>query len=489
MFDISDYISNLKRILIFFLSIYLSYIIANLYLAIDIIIFIKVSIGIIVALLFLWLSCMMSIENLIVIIILFLPFPVFIHVGKDLGTTNIVMIYTIFSIYWVRKFLNKEPIFNDRPLFNIAMLILLFYIISFINTPPELYNRALRKTSILVSCILLFYLIVNNIKSERAISKIVDTIVIISFIEALIILAQLFFPKQSSFLQFFSPAGRRLISVTTEGKRLAGTFGFDYGASAVFFSICIFIQIFWVQILKDSSKRMLYFLCMATSFIAVISTGSRVGIVGLFGGILFMMIFYWKYFNFRNLIIVFSLFIILFFGTTTFLARYSPDVANLYDRFVKRKVDITQRSASWNYVMINVKKHPWIGNGVATSYKNRVSILGGRHYILGRKRYAPHNLLLACLQGIGILGTFWFVTFLGGVFWKSYISIVNSNDSEIKLISMILLGAFVVFLTTQIVTNFLRHSNLQQFVWAVMALLISASEIAKNKKSKELIIF
>ena len=484
MKNLNDFILNFRGIFLLLFVMFISYTVANIFLSMELNDFLKKFLIIVICILFLKVAASTSMENLVILLILMLPFPIFINIGsKDVGTTNTLAIYLVFIIYVVRKIIRKEPIFSDRPLFYMVLFLIVAYVVSFANTPWFARESALRRFSVFISCIIIFYLVINDVKTKKTIVRIIDAMSVASFLEAIVVIYQLLFPTKSSFLQIF---GTKVIDLdqrysALENLRIAGTFGFDYEIVSEFFAINILIHFFIIQKLKKSFKRKLYIMNLAFLVVAMISTGTRGGIIALFAVIMLVSFFAKKNLKItKNFILIFTLGT-LFFGTIFFFSENIPYLKNLYERFTKTEfqgIVPDTRIVVWKVVLPIIMENPWIGHGPQA--------IGDAKLV----RYAnPHSMYLYYLFNIGIIGTVGVLCFFGAVFWRGYATIKRHCDNEIVFLTIVLIGAFMVFVVDEYKISYQRHSNMQQFVWIIFALIVSLSRVAGSGNGDDSKIF
>ena len=381
-------------------------------------------------------------------------------------------------IYVVSKIIKKESIFSDMPLFYIVLFLIVAYVVSFANTPWFARESALRRFSIFISCVMVFYIVINSIRSKKAIIRTIDVITVACFLEALVVIYQLMFPTKSGFLQFF---GSRVVDLdqrysSLEKLRIVGTFGFDFGTVSEFFAMNIALQFFRIQTLNKSLKRRSYIICLLVTIIALVATGTRGGIMAMFLGMLITMFMAKKYLSFtKNFFLVFIVGVLLFSIMIVF-AENLPYVANLYERFIGTEfqgVVPDTRVEAWTIIKPIIMEHPLIGHGP---------------YAMGKggtiKYMNPHNTYFYYLFNIGIIGLLGVLWFFGGVLWHGLTAFRKQCDHEMKYILIGLIGAFMVFVIDELSVSYLRHSNMQQFVWIVFGLVVSASRIAKKDSSR-----
>jgi len=459
----------------------LAFIISIAVLILPLQIFVKFFVILIVAMLILIFTFSLSMENILSLLMLMIPLPIFINLGgKDMGTTITLAIFLIFFIYSIKRVLRKEQILPHRPLFIPLMFLVLCYAISFMNMPILAMSSALRRCSVFVSCIIIFYLVINNLRSKKAIYRIIDVLTIACFLEATILIIQLIFPENSSFLQFF---GNRVVDLgerysQMENLRIVGTFGFGYEIVSEFLAINILIQFFWIQKLKKSTKKYLYIICLILSAIAMVSTATRGSIIALIVGILFTSFLARKHLNLSKQFILFCLLALLFASITFFFAEKVPYVSNLYQRFINTRIDgfiPDTRVVVWKQFIPGIMEHPWIGHGPYATGE------------LGRYTVPPHSIFLYYLFSIGAIGTLVVLWFFAGIFWYGFSAIRKQCDQEMVYIIIVLLGAFLVFMIDEIKVSYLRCSNMQQFIWFIFALIISASQIIKKEQKMKVL--
>ena len=421
-----------------------------------------------------------STENVIAFLILIIPFPIIVNFGgKDLGSSITVAIYVIFISYIIGMIIRKKTILPDRPLLFIVMFIILCYVVSFSNTPWQGRENAVRKFSEFISCVILFYLVINNINTKKAIFKIVDMITIICFIQALIVLFQVLFPTESGFLTFFAGKGTDLAKSydKMEDLRIMGTVTFDYELLSEYFSMNILMQLILLRNLEKSIKKNSYIICLIFSSVALIATGSRGGIVALFVGFILISLITKEQLKLSKSLFVFCVTCMLLYGVMFIFAEYFPYVANVFDRLTKTRYEgliPDTRTMVWEAVWPIIMQNPWIGHGPQSIARSGIKMW-----------IDPHSTYLNYLFNIGIIGTSGILIFFGRIFWTGYRAIKKQYDKDMTYLLVGLLGAFLVFIINEYKISYLRDATIQQFVWLIFALIVAAAKIAKKSFVKQ----
>lgn len=477
--DINEILLNYKRIFLLLVVAYVCFIIANMYLNMEIGDFLKKSLILFICIIFLRVVAAKSMVDLIALLILMLPFPVFINFGKDLGTSITLGIYLVVSVYMLKNMMKKEVIFLYKPLFPVLIYITICYVVSFGNTPWFGRENALRNISVFVSCVAIFYMIVNNIQNRQAIFKIVDVITIMCFIESLLVIYEVLFPLHSGFINFFSS---RVIDVDEmyagmENLRIVGTIAADYELTSAFFAMNIVVQFFRIQSLKKSLKRKLYVFCLFCSSFALVSTGTRGGFVALIIAILIMLFLAKRYVSLtKNMVVIFVLGVFLV-SVIFIISESMPHVSKLGERLSETQFEGVvpdHRVLVWKFVLPILAEHPWIGYGP--------QIIGKTGLI---RYYDPHSMYFSYVFNIGILGASGIMVFLGAIFWKGFSALRKQQDSEMTHIIVGLLAAFMVFILQGLLSSYTRSNTMQQFVWIILALIVSVAKIVKNGSDED----
>lgn len=480
----NDNMLNYKKAILLLVVAYAAYILANLVMGMEIADFMKKGLILVVCVLFLKVALSTSMEKLIILLVLMLPFPVYINFGKDLGTSITLAIYLVFFVEITRKMMRKEPPFPYRPLIAVLIYISVCYVISFSNTQWFGRENALRAMSIFGSCGMIFYMVVNSIQRKDSFLKIIDFISIMCFVESLLIIYQVIFPAHSGFINFFAS---RVIDVTERyaameaakgGIRVIGTIATDYGLISVFFAMNIIIQFFRIQSLKQSIKKKLYVLCILFSCFALVSIGTRGGFIALFIGMLIILTMSKSYIKVGKNIVLICILSLFLFGFMFIVSENFPHVANLFERLTGTEFEGVMpdtRVNVWKIVWPIVMEHPWIGWGPQNIGKSGIEVYMN-----------PHNMYLTYIFNIGFIGTLGIMVFFCLIFWYGLRAIKKIKDTEMVYATVGLMGSYVVFLLTGLIGEYLRSSSMQQFVWIIFALIVSVAKISKDGYDKDL---
>ncbi|MBC8550795.1 MAG: O-antigen ligase family protein [Candidatus Brocadiales bacterium] len=470
---------NAKSILQLLIVLIASYVISKLFVRSDTLMFFKLFIAVVVILIFFKVALSSPLEKLLILIVLSIPFPVFPNIGgKDMDSTTTMLIFVVFFAYASNMIFERKPILPERPFILPVMMLVIAYMLSFINLPAAALSNGIRNMMVLISCVLFFYMVINTCKDEETLMKMLDLITIICFLEVLVVLVQIFFTEHSSVLHIFASKAVNLAE-KYEGRahiRVSGTFGFDYEMAAEFFAINGLIQYFRIQLLKHSLKRVLYILCFVLTLFALISTGTRGGVVSMFAGIFIVMFIAHKHVNAGKNLVIFAFLGVFFFALLLLLKDYLPLFGVLYDRFAGTKIEggvPDTRSRVWSQIIPGIMNKPFIGHGPYSIGKLRIFM-------------DPHSMYLYYLFNVGIVGFIAAMSFFIQLIVSGYKALKESKSPIVSHALIMLFGATVVFLIDEIKIPWQRYSNFQQFIWFIFALLVSAVQLVKKQQKTDL---
>ncbi len=396
---------------------------------------------------------------------LILLFPICILSGSFI--TNLYLIFV--SIFLIRNFYKKKEtmlIFKEAWV-QIYILFILYNIINGIFS-SDIHN-ALR-SSIGQFRFLFFSLFIIIL-----IRKIFNLKFIIKIWFNIILLVSFDIYFQTIFL--FNIIGIPMPA----GGRASSFFGNEVVAGAFISYIFVPIIFFYISSFqfKKFNIKFVYILKYVFVFFAVILTGERLPLI-IFTGSSLLAVFY--FFNFKQLLKIFFLFLIIFVGAYNFNNMFKSRMDNMF------------------YVLSNVYNSSW-GRIYESSF-----MLFKENYLLGvgLKNYRvecdlqedprpyheaqfcsshPHNFILELLSETGLLGLSLFTIFIFLIFFKlSKLIKLRENKNSIKNYA---LGNFLILLIYiwPIKTSGSFFSTFNgSFFWFSLGLALLISSKHKNSK-------
>ena len=98
------------------------------------------------------------------VLVFLLPYPK----GTVFGNTNLAFILILFVIWLLRLSLRMSPPARSSPLNVPLIAMVIWYILSFYNVRNQFaLERAIQNFELILSCVLMYYTILNSIRTQR----------------------------------------------------------------------------------------------------------------------------------------------------------------------------------------------------------------------------------------------------------------------------------------------------------------------------------
>ncbi len=393
-----------------------------------------------------------------------IPFPQ----NTTIGSTTVIFAYIIFSFWLVKMALGYErrPVLSglEWPL----IIIVLLYILSFVKVLPEHERYAIASFRTLISSLLIFYLVLNLIRTKKDIQFVLNALIASFAVVAFVAMIELWAPGYAKHLGFLHIKG----GTGMEGVRLGSVFG-DYEMFAEY--LAIFIPILLVRIVSEKIflRQIIWFPLMAGAIMLLIGTATRGAFLSLIVGMIYLTWISRRILNFQKFLPVIIIAAVAFYISSILLSQFT-DSASLFARLGKTKIVggmPDTRARVWAESWELVKESPWIGHG--PWYPTGVDERNVRQSF-------PHNLFLFTAYCIGVPGAVIFLVPFIMALRRSYLAAKRFavERSEFAFTVVILSSTLVIFLVDEIKICFLRYDQTQHFTWTMLALLTASSRIA-----------
>lgn len=359
-------------------------------------------IPVVIALLMFGVAWRLNMVAALSVLVFLLPYPK----GTVFGSTNIAFVLLIFLIWLLRLSLRMSPRARSSPVDLPIFLLVLWYILSFYNVRDAFaLSQALQNFALFLSCLLLFYMLVNNIRTQQDLKRLhhaqLVTALIVFLVAALESRAagQIIIP---GVLDFHGTIGS---DFNTRDVRVGASFR-DYELLSEFCGITFLLTLFlWVRA-KSQTQRVVLGLFALFNVYTMFTTVTRGIIVSL--GIVLPYMFYVirRHLNPVKFITAAAAILVLAMTMNWFVARHT-NAGDMFQRMAETKVV--------HGVVPEARAGPWLNAW------NRALV----HPILGQGPYFtelpgydlvwPHNVYLYIANLIGFPGLLFFIALLFGL--------------------------------------------------------------------------
>jgi len=448
-----------------------------------------------------------SIETTIIALAVLVPivfnprcYP-FFYPAKDFSFEVLIIIGLMF---WALKMINREEIkFTSTPLNLPVLSFIAICTLSLIWS--DTFFTSLKELPLFLAGPLLYFVIVNNIRGEKQISRIIGAVIIVG---AALGIYGIFQYNDIDFSFWVGNAGR---------MRVFGLIGSPgYFAGYLLFPLSIAIPLFFVS--KNRNRKILLLIGILTIGTTLIATISRSSYAAFGLSLIFMFLLFLlargKRFIKENKKIFIFLLIVLILAVSIFiipnpLNKPGSVVSQIKVRIslktLKNAFSSSGRIVIWKFTEIMIKDHPILGSGIGT-YKYNTLRYQAKFFEQGDNRsiysYSwadkAHNEYLQLWAELGIIGLAIFIWLIITYFNYGIRYLKREKDGQKQGIMIGLMGAVVAFLIDSIFWFPLHLSaNLSLFwlfIGLAMAMIIDESrglkagekiEIAQKDYDKE----
>lgn len=406
------------------------------------------------------------------VMILALPYPR----GTTFGSTNLALILLLLVIYLLRWAQREAP--SPKPTAVDAPLAAFFlaYVVSFINitNQHDLYF-AFQNFCILVGTILMFYLVVNNIRTERDLIRLHGFMTVALLSICLISLWELNHPGGTlvpGWIVFENTHGDEF---NRHGVRVGATF-YDYELLADFCGLNLLFLTFLLARARTVFRRAFVGVMIALTLFVMFCTVTRGPIVSLSVAALYLIWRVRRHIRIVPAVLTAAIVAGGFFGMNFFVAHFSRS-GDLFSRVAKTEFVgwmPETRAGTWTEAWQRMMMHPILGWGPYYSSERGLNFW-----------FWPHNLYLYVGNLTGLVGLSFFL-WLFATFWMITRPKVDTLNAPSYTQSYLLIAnvQFVFFVVDQFKIEFLRNNTYQYQVWLMFAMWVAAYRLDREQSAR-----
>ena len=426
-------------------------------------------IPVVIVLLVFGIAWRLSMVAAINVLIFLLPYPK----GTVFGNTNIAFILMIFVIWLLRISLGMSQRARSSPVNLPIFAMILWYVLSFYNVRDSYsLERAVQNFEIFLSCVGMYYLIINNVRTQRDLER---------FHVAQMVAA----------LSVFGIAAleaRHVGQVVIPGLLdFSGTFGHDFntrdvrvGASfrdyellseycGVFFLFTVFR---WIRA-RSNTQRALLTLFALFNVYTMFTTVTRGVFIALAVVIPFTLFTIRRQLNPVRFMTAAAAITVLAL-TMNFLVASYTNSGDLFARMSQTKVVHgivpEAREAPWTNAFQRSLVHPILGQG---PYYGEM---------FGYQIWWPHNVYLFIANIIGYPGLFFYLMLLFGLFTMLR-PVVDDlrHESYADAYLIVARAQLLMFCINELKIDFLRNGIYTYQVWLMFSTWTAAYLVSRDE--------
>ena len=407
------------------------------------------------------------------LLILAIPYPRW----TVFGSTNIALVLML-AIFWlVRVSLRQIAAPRSSPIDLPLAGLLVLYIVSFSNVgDASRLDFALRNMWLFLGSIIMYFLITNNVHTERDLRRVHDAQLVSALLVFLLGLYELNHPGQSfiqGWIGFQHTVGTEF---NTRNVRIGSAF-FDYELLSEYAALTLLLAVFrWFRA-GSNNERGLYLGFILLNVFIIFATVTRGAILSL---LLSLPVLLWVVRRRLRLVpftIVATAGIALFLGMNAFVASFTRS-GDLFARLEETKVVggwmPDTRAAAWTNAWGRALVHPFIGQG--PFYWD----------MPGFARTWPHNVYLYYANIVGFIGLGFFLILMFRFFQLTRPrtdDIARAPYAESFLI--IAHTQFWLFAINEFKIDYLRNPIYQMVVWVMFSVWTGAYKVSRQPRPPE----
>lgn len=379
---------------------------------------------------------------------------VFINKYFICRSSVVFLVFLLFSVWIANLSLYPRNVPVKLPFLGRITFLLATFFWGFFYVPHAERMGLLQTCLVLISCIMLFYFIINHLTDVNKLDTVLKILVFSCCL-------QLFFSLPAYFY-YINIKGFTVL-------RIEGILR-DYELFAEFLAIHIPLMLFFIRRAERTTSKMLLIVLMFLAVTVLISTQTRGAVIALIIG---MSYYFLRMSNALSLGRVLRFVIIglsmaaLAVGLLTW---FLPQTAGIMLRFYSTDIStFDTRSVVWQEFARAFVKKPILGYGAV--------------YDFGSYLFYPHSTFFYYLLSVGILGLSAYLFFVWGLFRVSFNNErLAKNDRMLFEVSIVLTSMLIIFFIDSFKIEYTRYSNYQLYIWVLFALIFVLSNIISRKK-------
>lgn len=394
-----------------------------------------------------------------------LPFPR----GTTFGSTNLAFVLLLLVIWMLRVTQRQSAPPARTPLDAPLAALFVSYVVSFYNVASvQDLTRALEHFEVMVACGLMFYLIVNNVRTVQDLQRLHLFQAVSVSLVCLAGLYELNHPGQALIRGWIYFASDPSLQVNVHNLRIGSVFN-DYELLSEYAAINLLFAIFLLLRARALLARLLLGAFVLVVALVLFATTTRGSVVALAVALLYFVWLLRRRLNFVTLVVTVALVVGGFWAMDAYVSTYTRS-GSVIERLLSTKLIgglPDSRAEAWPPAFERMLQHPFIGHGPYYSAQTGI-----------RTWTWPHSLYLYVGNNVGFIGLGIFLWFL----WRLWrISRPGTDDLRhpdyaraFQIVAHVQLAVFVV---DQIKIEFLRNMIYQFQVWWMFAMLVAAHQL------------
>jgi O-antigen ligase len=403
----------------------------------------------------------------VAMLVLVLPYPK----GTTFGSTNLAFVVLLGIIYLLRVSQRELPPARRTPIDAPVLALIGAYVISFYNVVQ--FGPARENALQFVATVILFYLVVNAIRTERDLQRLhmVQAVATLSIL--MLALYEAGHPGASIVPGWIDLGASEKAEAFSRSNVRIGSIFMDYELLADFCGLNLLFFAFQFARARGPYARVFHGGMLGLSLFVLFMTVTRGPIVSISVALAYLLWLTRRHVRVVPLTIGAAAIVTAVVGMNWYVSHFTSS-GDLFGRFGHTELHglmPDSRAETWTEAWQRWMMHPFIGWGPYYSHEHGLV-----------QWFWPHNLYLYVANITGILGLSAFLWLLFRL-WKLTRPPVDSFTAPRYVDSYLLLARvqLTFFLVDQVKIEYLRNLVYQYQVWLLFAFWVSASMLARRE--------
>jgi hypothetical protein len=398
--------------------------------------------------------------------------------GTVFGSTNVVLILFITVIWLLRVSLRRTAPPRGSLVDGPLLALLLAFAVSFYNVEPAVRPRAFEAYGQLAACVALFYMIVNNVRTNAQLERLHVFQAISVGIIGLLGLYELINPTAvviPGWIEFYH--GPRSEAINMHNLRVGGPFT-DFELFSEYCALNLLLMLLLAVRAQRLARRVVFSALAGLMWLMMFATVTRGGLLSLALGFVYLGWVLRQRLDWVRVAVT-SVLLVVSFVVMNFVVSHLTQAGDLMARFMDKQSVTFQngmpvaRAPIWSQAFERMMQHPIIGHGPVYTLEHGLSYW-----------YWPHNGYLFIGNLVGFVGLGFFLWMMVRLWMISRPMVHDLRDANYAR-AFLIIGhvQLFVFLVDQTKIDFMRNVIYPFQVWLMFANIAAARRIAESQAS------
>jgi O-antigen ligase len=402
------------------------------------------------------------------VLVFLLPYPK----GTVFGSTNLAFIMIMFVIWLLRLSLRTAAPARSSPL-NLPILgMLLWAVLSFYNVRTDFaLERALQNFESFVACVVLYYLIVNCVRTQADLERLHTAQMVTALGVFFVATWELHNPGRILIPGLLDFSGTLGNDFNTRNVRVGASFR-DYELLSEYCGLMFLFTLFQLMRARSQTRRALLGLFCLFNVYTLFTTVTRGVIVSLVAALPYVFFVVRRRMNPIRFVAAVSVILMLGIGMNFLVAHYTNS-GNMFERLGETRVVHgivpEARAAPWTNAWKRALVHPILGQG---PYYDELP---------GYEYWWPHNVYLFIANLYGFPGLGFYLMLLGGLVMLLRPVVDDlQHESYADAYLIVARAQLFLFMLNELKIDYLRNAIYQFQVWQFFGMWTAAYLVSRE---------